>query len=133
MHPLRRQPPSVESDLPATGGWRSGDPPAGRQFADLCRGRAFALEGGGKIRGLQLAYETWGTLDDTASNAILICHALTGDAHAAGPSGPGQPSEGWWDQLIGPGRHLDTDRYFIVCANALGGCQGSTGPISPHS
>jgi len=132
VHPLRRPTPSVDADLPASGAWKDGDPPAWRRFADLCRGRAFALEGGGQIRGLQLAYETWGTLDPDASNAILVCHALTGDAHAAGPSGPGQPSEGWWDALIGPGRHLDTDKYFVVCANAIGGCQGSSGPASPH-
>lgn len=132
MHPLRRPTPSVDAALPASGGWKIGDPPAWRHFADLCRGRAFALEGGGQLRGLQVAYETWGTLNGDASNAILVCHALTGDAHAAGPSGPGQPSEGWWDPLIGPGRHLDTDKYFIVCANAIGGCQGSTGPGSPH-
>ena len=98
----------------------------------VCDGRCFALEGGGRLDEITIAYETWGTLDAAASNAVLVCHALTGDAHAAGPSGPGQRQEGWWNDLIGPGRALDTDRYFIVCANVLGGCQGSTGPLSPH-
>ncbi len=81
---------------------------------------------------ITVAYETWGTLDASASNAVLLCHALTGDAHAAGPSGPGQPTEGWWDPIVGPGKAIDTDRYFVVCVNALGGCQGTTGPSSPH-
>ncbi len=96
----------------------------------VCDGRCFALEGGGMLDEITVAYETWGTLDATASNAILVCHALTGDAHAAGPSGSGQPTDGWWNGLIGPGLALDPDRYFIVCANVLGGCQGTTGPAS---
>ncbi len=96
----------------------------------VCDNRCFALEGGGRLDEIVVAYETWGTLDELASNAILVCHALTGDAHAAGATGPGQKSEGWWDGLIGPGLALDTDRYFIVCANVLGGCQGTTGPLS---
>jgi homoserine O-acetyltransferase len=77
-----------------------------------------------------IAYETWGTLDDAGANAILVCHAWTGDSHVAGPIGPGHPTGGWWDGMVGPGRGLDTDRYFVVCANVLGGCQGSTGPSS---
>ncbi|MGI8667985.1 MAG: homoserine O-acetyltransferase MetX, partial [Jatrophihabitans sp.] len=64
-------------------------------------------------------------------NAVLVLHALTGDAHVHGPAGPGQPTPGWWDALIGPGRVLDTDRWFVVASNVLGGCQGSTGPSSP--
>ncbi|MGI9599139.1 MAG: homoserine O-acetyltransferase MetX [Acidimicrobiales bacterium] len=130
MFPLRREPPDSEKDIPATGGWRPGDPPAWRQFMTICDGRCFALEGGGVLDEITLAYETWGTLDASASNAILVCHALTGDAHAAGPSGRGQRTDGWWSDLIGPGLALDTDRYFIVCVNALGSCQGSTGPSS---
>ncbi len=125
---LRR---SHVSQLPASGAWRPGDPPAQRQllhFGD----RSFALEGGGVLPDLTMAYETWGTLAADASNAILLCHALTGDAHAAGPLLPGQPTSGWWDHMIGPGRPIDTDRWFVVCANVLGGCQGTTGPASPH-
>lgn len=132
MHSLRRPVAEEQEPIPASGAWFPGDPPAWRQFVSVCSGRCFALEGGGVLDDITIAYESWGTLDASASNAILVCHALTGDAHAAGPSGPGQPTAGWWDDLIGPGKALDTDRYFIVCANALGGCQGSTGPASPH-
>ncbi len=91
----------------------------------------FLLEGGGALSEVIVAYETWGRRDDHGDNAILICHALTGDSHAAGRAGPGHLAAGWWDPLIGPGRAIDTDRYFVVCANILGGCQGSTGPASP--
>ena len=77
-----------------------------------------------------MAYETWGRLDASRSNAVLVLHALSGDSHAAGPAGPGHPSPGWWDALIGPGLPIDTDRYFVVCPNVLGGCQGTTGPSS---
>ncbi|MFV0258903.1 MAG: homoserine O-acetyltransferase [Acidimicrobiales bacterium] len=130
---MLNRPRVPESDpIPATGAWRPGDPPAWKQFASLPAGRPFVLEGGGVLDEVTVAYETWG--DPAAANdgAVLVCHALTGDAHAAGPSGAGQPTEGWWDDLIGPGKGIDTDRYFVVCANVLGGCQGTTGPASPH-
>lgn len=116
--------------LPASGAWRPGDPSGDRQFLRLAMDRAFVLEGGAQLRQLTLAFETWGTLDADASNAVLVCHALTGDSHAAGQAGPGHPTQGWWSELIGPGLAIDTDRYFVVCANVLGGCQGSTGPAS---
>ncbi|MFQ5556953.1 MAG: homoserine O-acetyltransferase [Acidimicrobiales bacterium] len=116
--------------MPATGAWLPGDPPGDRRFVTITDGRPFALEGGGRLDEVVVAYETWGALDDAASNAVLVCHALTGDSHAAGPSGPGHPAGGWWDELIGPGRALDTDRYYVVCPNVLGGCQGSTGPTA---
>lgn len=119
------------STVPASGAWKIGDPLGQRQFMRMAVDRDFVLEGGGRLRDLTICFETWGTLDDDASNAILVCHALTGDAHAAGPAGEGHPTIGWWDDLIGPGRALDTDRWFVVCANVLGGCQGSTGPSSP--
>jgi homoserine O-acetyltransferase len=105
---------------------------ADRRFVTLGTDRRFFLEGGGSLRDVSIAYETWGELAADASNAVLVCHALTGDAHAAGRSGPGQPRPGWWDDVIGPGKALDTTRLFVVCANVLGGCQGSTGPASPH-
>ncbi len=76
-----------------------------------------------------LAYETYGRLNDERSNAILVCHALSGDAHAAG-SHEGDNRPGWWDGLIGPGKALDTDRFFVICSNVIGGCRGSTGPSS---
>jgi homoserine O-acetyltransferase len=118
--------------LPASGAWRPGDPPGQRRFLSIAADRPFVLEGGGSLRDITLAYETWGTLADDASNAVLVCHALTGDSHAAGSAVEGHASPGWWDGLIGPGRALDTDKYFVVCANVLGGCQGSTGPSSAH-
>jgi homoserine O-acetyltransferase len=79
---------------------------------------------------VRVAYETWGTLAPDASNAVLVEHALTGDSHVVGPAGPGHATPGWWDGLIGPGAPVDTDRFFVVCANVLGGCQGTTGPSS---
>ncbi len=116
--------------LPVTGAWRPGDPVGRRQFLPLAADRPFALEGGGQLRGIEVAYETWGELDLTASNAVLLCHAVTGDAHVAGRAGPGHPQPGWWDAVVGPGKALDTDRLFVVCVNVLGGCQGTTGPAS---
>jgi homoserine O-acetyltransferase len=89
-----------------------------------------ALEGGGWLPQITVAYETWGELDPARDNAILILHALTLDSHAAGGVEPGHLTAGWWDDLIGPGRPIDTDRYFVVCPNVLGGCQGTTGPSS---
>jgi homoserine O-acetyltransferase len=112
--------------------WRPGDPIGARRFHRLAADRPFALEGGGFLRQIDLAFETWGTLDARAGNAVLVCHALTGDSHAAGPLAPGHPAPGWWDGLIGPGRALDTDRFYVVCVNVLGGCQGTTGPASAH-
>ena len=81
------------------------------------------LEHGAALEHVEVAYETWGTLSPAADNVVMVCHALTGDAHAAGPGG-------WWDTLVGPGRAVDTDRFFVVCPNLLGGCRGTTGPSS---
>jgi homoserine O-acetyltransferase len=78
---------------------------------------------------VEVAYETYGTLSQARDNAVVVCHALTGDAHAAGHHGD-ERRRGWWDNIIGPGRPLDTDRFFVICANLLGGCQGTTGPSS---
>ena len=128
----RRRSEGDEEPPPATGAWRPGDDPGRRQFMRMAVDRPFVLEGGGQLRDVTVAYETWGTLDADGANAVLVCHACTGDSHAAGPAGAGHPTPGWWDDLIGPGLALDTDRYFVVCANVLGGCQGSTGPASPH-
>lgn len=120
------------SEVPVTGAWRPGDDQGRRRFVRLADDRPFVLEGGGDLRDIDVAFETWGELADDRSNAVLVCHALTGDSHAAGRLEPGHPSPGWWDALIGPGRALDTDRLFVVCVNVLGGCQGTTGPASPH-
>ena len=121
---------ALPPDLPATGAWRPGDPVADRRFVSFADQRPFLLEGGGALRDVTLAFETWGELDADAANAVLVCHAVTGDAHATGPSGDGQPTPGWWDGVIGPGRAIDTDHWFVVCVNVLGGCQGTTGPSS---
>jgi homoserine O-acetyltransferase len=123
----------VRTPPPVSAAWRPGDPPGRRQFLDLATDRAIALDGGGALRDVTIAYETWGTLDSVGGNAILVCHAWTGDSHVAGPIGPGHPTGGWWEGMVGPGLALDTDRYFIVCSNVIGGCQGSTGPSSIES
>ena len=87
------------------------------------------LDSGEQLDLVEVAYETYGELDAAASNCVYVCHALTGDAHAAGHHG-NPDRRGWWDNLIGPGKPLDTDKLFVVCANLLGGCQGTTGPSS---
>ena len=87
------------------------------------------LESGEKFGPITLVYETYGVLNKEKSNAVLIVHALSGDAHAAGLHA-GQENPGWWDELIGPGKAFDTDKYFVICSNILGGCKGSTGPAS---
>jgi homoserine O-acetyltransferase len=86
------------------------------------------LDSGAVLSPVEIAYETWGELNSDRSNAILITHAFTGDAHAAGIDEGGKP--GWWDSMIGPGKAFDTNRYFVICSNVLGGCQGTTGPGS---
>ena len=87
------------------------------------------LESGEKLGPITLAYETYGELNRQKSNAVLVLHALSGDAHAAGFH-KGEATAGWWDNLIGPGKGLDTDKYFVICSNVIGGCKGSTGPSS---
>ncbi|OYP31708.1 homoserine O-acetyltransferase [Rhodopirellula sp. MGV] len=84
------------------------------------------LERGSKLDGVRCAFETWGELNDDASNAVLVCHALSGDSHAARHGEDDDP--GWWDDLIGPGKPIDTDHFFVICPNVLGGCRGTTGP-----
>jgi homoserine O-acetyltransferase len=88
------------------------------------------LEGGGTLDSVTVAFETWGTLNASRKNAVLVLHALTGDSHASGTSGPAHIAPGWWDGIIGPGLAIDTNRFFVVCPNVLGGCQGTTGPSS---
>lgn len=113
--------------VPASAAWREGDPVGDRRFVDV---GPLALEAGGHLPEVRLAYETWGTLSPSGDNAVLVLHALTGDSHVTGPAGPGHPTAGWWQSLVGPGRPIDTDRWFVVAPNVLGGCQGSTGPAS---
>lgn len=91
--------------------------------------RPFPLESGAALSPVTIAYETYGTLNADKSNAILICHALSGSAHAAGYHA-GDDKPGWWDDCIGPGKAFDTDRFFVICSNVLGSCYGSSGPMS---
>ncbi|WCL47855.1 homoserine O-acetyltransferase MetX [Leptospira sp. GIMC2001] len=88
-----------------------------------------SLENGEVVNPMEIAYETYGQLNESKSNAILVCHALSGDAHAAGFH-PGDKRPGWWDYYIGPGKALDTNRYFVISTNVVGGCMGSSGPLS---
>ena len=88
------------------------------------------LDSGATLAPITLAYETYGELSPARDNAILLLHALSGDAHAAGRHRPSDPKPGWWDVMVGPGRPFDTERYFVICSNVIGGCQGSTGPSS---
>ncbi|HTH78890.1 MAG TPA: alpha/beta fold hydrolase, partial [Ramlibacter sp.] len=88
-----------------------------------------ALKSGASIRGYSLAYETYGKLNADKSNAVLICHALNASHHVAGVYEDQQRSEGWWDTMIGPGKPVDTDRFFVIGVNNLGSCFGSTGPM----
>jgi len=93
------------------------------------------LQSGGQFGPVTLAYETWGTLNSAADNAVLIAHALTGSSHAHDAERPDNTRVAWWNPLIGPGRFFDTSRYFVICSNILGGCYGSSGPssIDPQS
>ena len=113
--------------VPASGAWRVGDDVGSRKFVDI---GALELESGERIDDVQIAYETWGTLNEDCSNAVLVLHALTADSHVSGPAGPGHDSPGWWADMVGPGAPIDTDTYFVVAPNVIGGCQGSTGPSS---
>ncbi len=121
--------PVLPAPQPApSGAWQQGDEPGRRRFCDV---GTLELESGLEIPDVTVAYETWGTLAPDGSNAVLVLHALTGDSHVTGDAEPGHPTPGWWSQMIGPGAPIDTERYFVVAPNVVGGCQGSTGPASP--
>lgn len=120
------------SPFPASGAWFPGQPVGHRLFHTFANDRPFSLEGGGSLSDVTIAYETWGELNEDASNAILVCHAWTGDSHATSSGDKSLTTSGWWEGFVGPGRAIDTDKYFVVCSNVLGGCQGSTGPASAH-
>jgi len=112
-----------------------------KQFFHI-KEKDFYLQYGEKLEDITVAYETFGSLNAEKSNAILVLHALTGDSHAAGvygkpeensngkPNGKSGEKPGWWDVIIGPGKAIDTDIYFVICSNILGGCMGTTGPAS---
>ena len=88
------------------------------------------LELGGQLAGVTVAYETYGELSAARDNAVLICHAISGDSHVARHDE--QDDDGWWDIAVGPGKAIDTTRFFVICPNLLGGCRGTTGPGSPN-
>jgi homoserine O-acetyltransferase len=102
--------------------------------ADIVRFDGISLDCGVRLAPVEVAYETWGALNEAKSNAILILHAFSGDAHAAGIC-PQTGKPGWWDNMIGPGKAFDTNQYYVICSNVLGGCRGATGPssINPES
>ena len=112
------------------------DPGAGARSAPAIPDKKFHRIGsfepelGGYLEEVTLAYETWGELDSSGENAVLVVHALTGDSHCAGGISEAYRRGGWWDEMVGPGRPVDTDEHFVVCSNVLGGCSGSTGPAS---
>jgi homoserine O-acetyltransferase len=99
--------------------WRFAEPPD-----------QLSLRSGVKLGPIDVAYETYGELTPERDNAVLICHALSGDAHVAGRHSPQDTKTGWWDLMVGPGKGIDTDRCFVICPNCIGGCKGSTGPSS---
>jgi homoserine O-acetyltransferase len=101
-----------------------------RQYLTFAHDEPMPLDSGETLGPITLAYETYGTLNADKSNAILILHALSGDAHAAGYHAPMEEQPGWWDDCIGPGKAFDTKKFFVICSNVIGGCQGSTGPGS---
>ena len=94
-------------------------------------GQPLLLDSGGRIDHLQIAYQTYGALDAERSNAVLVCHALTGDQHVASTN-PVTGKPGWWETMVGPGKPIDTDRFFVICSNVVGGCMGTTGPASTN-
>jgi homoserine O-acetyltransferase/O-succinyltransferase len=119
--------PAAPAMPPVTGAWREGDHPGRRRFVDVGGVR---LEAGDVLPAVRVAFETWGRLSPARDNAVLVLHALTGDSHVVGEAGRGHLTAGWWNGLIGPGLALDTERWFVVAPNVLGGCQGTTGPAS---
>lgn len=118
---------SYDGPPPVTGGWLEGDPVGARHFVDL---GPLDTELGGHLPNVRVAYQTWGELNADRSNAVYVAHALTGDSHVTGEPGAGHVTGGWWDSLVGPAAAVDTRKWFVVCANVLGGCQGTTGPSS---
>ncbi len=93
-------------------------------------GKPLELECGKTLGPIDVAYETYGELNEAGDNVVLICHALSGNAHVAGVNSPDDTKPGWWDIMVGPGKGIDTNRYFVICSNFLGGCSGTTGPCS---
>ncbi|MGB0388303.1 MAG: homoserine O-acetyltransferase MetX [Ardenticatenaceae bacterium] len=102
------------------------------QYFTFSEDEPFKLQSGATLSPVTIAYETYGQLNRDASNAILICHALSGSAHAAGYHSADDRKPGWWDDCIGPGKAFDTNRFFVICSNVLGSCYGSSSPMKPN-
>jgi len=123
--------PGSGAPIPASAAWREGENPGRRQFVDI---GDLLLEADplGALPNVRMAYETWGSLNAARDNSIYVAHALTGDSHVFGPAESGHLTGGWWNAMVGVGKPIDPTRHFIVSANVVGGCQGTTGPASAH-
>ncbi len=119
----------TDSPLQPPGGALTAAPRAPDPRLRIVRPGALKLRRGGQLDPLEVAFETWGTLDADRANAVLVCHALTGDQYVAGDN-PVAGTKAWWPAMVGPGRPIDTNRFFVICANVVGGCMGSSGPVS---
>src|SRR5690242_20426112 len=119
----------IAIDPAAVARMREADAPRNSQVARFGADRPLKLDAGVDLEPFQIAYKTYGTLNAARSNAVLICHALTGDQHVASVH-PVTKKSGWWETMVGPGRPIDTERYFVICPNVVGACMGTTGPSS---
>ena len=123
----------AEADLKSTQGARAraqeAESPRESLVVRFGADRPLKLDSGIALSPFQIAYKTYGRLNAQRSNAILICHALTGDQHVASVH-PVTGKNGWWETMVGPGKPIDTERYFVICSNVVGGCMGSSGPSS---
>ena len=122
----------VSARLDASSPVREADAPRDTLLARFGADKPLKLDAGVELSPFQIAYKTYGTLNAARSNAVLICHALTGDQHVASVH-PVTGKPGWWETLVGPGRPIDTERYFVICSNVVGGCMGTTGPSSTNA
>ncbi|HEY0224700.1 MAG TPA: homoserine O-acetyltransferase, partial [Pseudolabrys sp.] len=121
----------VSSARDAPGVQRDADHPRDSEVVRFGPDQPLRLDAGVELSPFQIAYKTYGALNADRSNAVLVCHALTGDQHVANLH-PVTKKSGWWETLVGPGKPIDTDRYFVICPNVVGGCMGTTGPASTN-
>jgi homoserine O-acetyltransferase len=121
----------IATDPAAAARVREADAPRNSQIARFGADRPLKLDAGVELSPFQIAYKTYGALNADRSNAVLICHALTGDQHVASPN-PVTGKSGWWETMVGPGRPIDTERYFVICPNVMGACMGTSGPASTN-
>ena len=121
----------IATDPAAAARVREADAPRNSQIARFGADRPLKLDAGVELTPFQIAYKTYGALNADRSNAVLICHALTGDQHVASAN-PVTGKSGWWETMVGPGRPIDTERYFVICPNVMGACMGTSGPASTN-